>query len=64
MRRFNTIAVLALSAAITAGLLAGCSGGTKPAAADSNGKTVIRLGGLAPLTGNYAEYGKGFQFGF
>ena len=25
---------------------------------------MIKLGGLAPLTGNYAEYGKGFQIGF
>ena len=24
---------------------------------------TIKLGGLAPLTGNYAEYGKGFQIG-
>ena len=30
-----------------------------PAAAESKG--TIKLGGLAPLTGNYAEYGKGFQ---
>ncbi len=30
-----------------------------PASAQSKG--VIKLGGLAPLTGNYAEYGKGFQ---
>ncbi|WP_343208510.1 ABC transporter substrate-binding protein [Anaerolentibacter hominis] len=27
-------------------------------------KGTIKLGGLAPLTGNYAEYGKGFQVGF
>lgn len=27
-------------------------------------KGTIKLGGLAPLTGNYAEYGKGFQIGF
>ena len=25
---------------------------------------TIKLGGLAPLTGNYAEYGKGFQIGW
>lgn len=31
--------------------------------ANAGGKT-IRLGGLAPLTGNYTEYGKGFQIGF
>ena len=30
-----------------------------PATAESKG--TIKLGGLAPLTGNYAEYGKGFQ---
>ncbi len=30
-----------------------------PASAQSKG--TIKLGGLAPLTGNYAEYGKGFQ---
>lgn len=33
-----------------------------PASAQSKG--VIKLGGLAPLTGNYAEYGKGFQIGW
>ncbi len=33
-----------------------------PAAAESKG--TIKLGGLAPLTGNYAEYGKGFQIGW
>ena len=25
---------------------------------------TIKLGGLAPLTGNYAEYGKGFEIGW
>ena len=25
---------------------------------------TIKLGGLAPLTGSYAEYGKGFQIGW
>jgi len=30
-----------------------------PAAAE--GKGTIKLGGLAPLTGNYTEYGKGFK---
>ena len=30
-----------------------------PAGAENKG--TIKLGGLAPLTGNYAEYGKGFQ---
>lgn len=30
-----------------------------PAQAESKG--TLKLGGLAPLTGNYAEYGKGFQ---
>lgn len=34
------------------------------AAAPTAAKGVIKLGGLAPLTGNYAEYGKGFQIGF
>ena len=33
-----------------------------PVSAESKG--VIKLGGLAPLTGNYAEYGKGFQIGW
>ena len=31
--------------------------------ADSKSST-IKLGGLAPLTGNYAEYGKGFRIGW
>ena len=55
MKRFKTMAALALSAAMAAGLL------TEAAPGD---KSVIKLGGLAPLTGNYAEYGKGFQIGF
>ena len=63
MKRFKTMAALALSAAMAAGLLTGCSGGTKTEAAPGD-KSVIKLGGLAPLTGNYAEYGKGFQIGF
>ena len=29
--------------------------------ASAEGKGTIKLGGLAPLTGNYAEYGMGFQ---
>ena len=60
MKRFKTMAALALSAAMAAGLLTGCSGGTKTEAAPGD-KSVIKLGGLAPLTGNYAEYRKGFQ---
>ena len=63
MKRFKTMAALALSAAMAAGLLTGCSGGTKTEAAPGD-RSVIKLGGLAPLTGNYAEYGKGFQIGF
>ena len=63
MKRFKTMAALSLSAAMAAGLLTGCSGGTKTEAAPGD-KSVIKLGGLAPLTGNYAEYGKGFQIGF
>lgn len=39
--------------------LTACSGGGK----GGEGET-IKLGGLAPLTGNYAEYGKGFQIGW
>lgn len=61
MRRFKAITALALCAALGAGSLAGCSGNTKTGKAD---EAVIKLGGLAPLTGNYAEYGKGFQIGF
>ncbi len=30
----------------------------------SESKGTIKLGGLAPLTGNYAEYGKGFKIGW
>lgn len=30
-------------------------------AAGAENKGTVKLGGLAPLTGNYAEYGKGFQ---
>jgi branched-chain amino acid transport system substrate-binding protein len=38
------------------------AGGT--ASAETEYKGTIKLGGLAPLTGNYAEYGKGFEIGF
>ncbi len=31
---------------------------------ESKEKSTIKLGGLAPLTGNYAEYGKGFKIGW
>lgn len=61
MRKFRSIAAMALCAALAAGSLTGCSGETKTSA---GGDSVIKLGGLAPLTGNYAEYGKGFQIGF
>ena len=44
--------------------LAACSGGTGAGTAGDGGNKVIKLGGLAPLTGNYAEYGKGFQIGW
>ena len=63
MKRFKSMAALALSAALAAGLLAGCSSRTG-AKTEAGEKSTIKLGGLAPLTGNYAEYGKGFQIGF
>ena len=38
---------------------------TEPAAeGDGEFKGTIKLGGLAPMTGTYAEYGKGFDIGF
>ncbi|MCI8273995.1 MAG: amino acid ABC transporter substrate-binding protein, partial [Lachnospiraceae bacterium] len=39
-------------------------GGETQAAASGESKGVIKLGGLAPLTGQYAEYGTGFDIGF
>ena len=44
-------------------MLAGC-GGNSGTSDSGKSKGTIKLGGLAPLTGNYAEYGKGFQIGF
>lgn len=62
MKKLKAAAALTLCAAMTAGLLTGCSGGgSKTEAGEAS---TIKLGGLAPLTGNYAEYGKGFQIGF
>lgn len=58
MKKSGLIKVLTMGTVIAAALLTGCSGGK------SSGEKVIKLGGLAPLTGNYAEYGKGFQIGF
>lgn len=63
MRKLKAITAAALCAALAAGLLTGC-GGDKKTGAAASGESVIKLGGLAPLTGNYAEYGKGFQVGF
>ncbi len=37
---------------------------TTAAASTGEFKGTIKLGGLAPITGNYAEYGKGFVIGF
>lgn len=59
MKKGKITVLLALGAALMAAVLTGCSGENKGADGD-----VIKLGGLAPLTGNYAEYGKGFQIGF
>lgn len=76
---FKRIAAAACAVMMAASVMTGCSGGAKTnggSAAASEAKTdkaeqgggadksVIKLGGLAPLTGNYAEYGKGFQIGF
>lgn len=61
MRKTGIAKVLALGAMAAAVLLTGCGGGSS---SSSSGDKVIKLGGLAPLTGNYAEYGKGFQIGF
>lgn len=57
MKRRKGLLIAAL-AGITAMALTACSGGGK------GGEDTIKLGGLAPLTGNYAEYGKGFQIGW
>lgn len=57
MKRRKGLLIAAL-AGITAIVLTACSGGGK------GGEDTIKLGGLAPLTGNYAEYGKGFQIGW
>lgn len=53
MKRF-TVLLLTVAMLLTLAVL--------PASAESKG--TIKLGGLAPLTGNYAEYGKGFQIGW
>lgn len=70
------ILALVLGSALVGSALAGCSGtsantdkngavGSKAEGTAAEGaKGVIKLGGLAPLTGNYAEYGKGFKTGF
>lgn len=64
MKKFKVTA-LAMSLVMAASLFTGC--GSSSSSDSSGGKaeaTTIKLGGLAPLTGNYAEYGKGFQIGF
>lgn len=52
------------AAATTAAPAGGGETKTEAPAPEGGEKSVIKLGGLAPLTGNYAEYGKGFQIGF
>jgi len=48
---------LALILVLTAALLAGCSGGTQPAAEE------IKIGTIGPLTGDYATYGENVRRG-
>lgn len=76
---WRRILALSLGMVVAASSLTGCGGEKKAASPVADGaagedktagssaagsKGVIKLGGLAPLTGNYAEYGKGFQIGF
>lgn len=49
----------AIAITMTAAMLASAFAGMTASA-----EGTIKLGGLAPLTGNYAEYGKGFEIGF
>ena len=70
MRKTKQIVAAALAAIVAVGALIGCSGGntisggktaeTTAAGSTSGGASgePIKLGGLAPLTGNYAEYGE------
>ena len=63
MKKKRMLAVAALS--MTAVLMTACSGGSGSSTGGGSGEaSTIKLGGLAPLTGNYAEYGKGFQIGW
>lgn len=74
MRKTKQIAAFALAAVMAVGTLAGCSGGSSSGSTNAEGGSgdsssglsgdPIKLGGLAPLTGNYAEYGKGFEVGW
>lgn len=61
MKKFKMTA-LAMSLVMAASLFTGC--GSSGSSGSKTDATTIKLGGLAPLTGNYAEYGKGFQIGF
>ena len=56
-RTKKTLCALA-AAAMLIGCLAGCgSGGKEPAATDGDGSASLLLGGIGPLTGDYANYG-------
>lgn len=60
--RFGRAATAAVALTATLGLLAGCAGGTS-SSGGSTGDTVY-FGVSAPLTGQYAEYGKFWKDGF
>lgn len=49
-----------LATVMTTGLLAGCAGKSSEPSGDSAAKGVIKIAVAAPMTGDNAEYGKGF----
>ncbi len=56
----RTMIALLLTAAMTAGLLAGCGGDTPKA---DGGAVTIKIGGIGPLTGDTAQYGTATNWG-
>ena len=65
----NRVLALTMAAAMTAGLLSGCGGGsaTTPAPAESkgaaSGAVTVKVGGIGPITGDLAQYGTATQWG-
>jgi len=66
MKKFSRIMALALSVLMALSVFAACNAGSKtlgdPEVAD-DGTLTVKIGGIGPLTGDYANYGLSVKYG-